>query len=162
MLFGFDISSMSGVIATSAYKRYFHHPQGSLQGGIVAAMAFGSFFGSLCSSFLADKYSRRSAIQFGAFIFLIGAALQSSAQNVAHLIIGRVVAGVAIGICSSIVPVYQSEIAPKEIRGRAVSLQQWAITWGILIGYFIQYGAAQADGGPNNPDQRYALLVRCA
>lgn len=42
---------------------------------------------------------------------------------------GRAVAGVAIGIASSIVPVYQAEIAPKEIRGRVVSLQQWAITW---------------------------------
>jgi MFS family permease len=56
-------------------------------------------------------------------------SLQCSAQNVAHLCVGRVIAGVAIGIASSIVPVYQAEIAPKEIRGRVVSLQQWAITW---------------------------------
>lgn len=45
------------------------------------------------------------------------------------LVVGRVIAGVCVGITSSIVPVYQSEIAPKEIRGRMVSLQQWAITW---------------------------------
>lgn len=48
----------------------------------------------------------------------------------------------AIGIASSVVPVYQSEICQKEIRGRVVSLQQWAITWGILIQYFIQYGSS--------------------
>lgn len=66
---------------------------------------------------------------------------------------GRVIAGLCVGIASSIVPVYQSEIAPKEIRGRIVSLQQWAITWGILIQYFIQYGAAQVGGGPNDPNQ---------
>lgn len=47
--------------------------------------------------------------------------------------VGRVVAGLCVGIASAIVPVYQAEIAPKEIRGRVVSLQQWAITWGILI-----------------------------
>lgn len=46
-----------------------------------------------------------------------------------------------------------SEIAPKEIRGRVVSLQQWAITWGILIQYFIQYGASWVGGGPDDPNQ---------
>ena len=51
----------------------------------------------------------------------------------------------AIGIASTVVPIYQSEIAPREIRGRVVSLQQWAITWGILIQYFIQYGASNVS-----------------
>jgi MFS family permease len=69
------------------------------------------------------------------------------------LCVGRVIAGLCVGIASSICPVYQAEIAPKEIRGRVVSLQQWAITWGILIQYFIQYGASWVGGGPNNPNQ---------
>ena len=43
--------------------------------------------------------------------------------------------------------------APKEIRGRVVSLQQWAITWGILIQYFIQYGASFTGGGASNVHQ---------
>ena len=133
MLFGFDISSMSGVIGTEAYKRYFHDPQGQKQGGIVASMAFGSLFGALSSSFIADRLSRRTAIQVGALIFIIGAILQCSAQNVGHLVVGRFIAGIAIGICSAIVPVYQSEIAPREIRGRVVSLQQWAITWYLAL-----------------------------
>jgi sugar porter (SP) family MFS transporter len=58
------------------------------------------------------------------------------------LIVGRIINGVAVGLASMIVPVYQAEIAPKNIRGRIVSLQQWAITWGILIQYFIQYGCS--------------------
>ena len=74
------------------------------------------------------------------------------------MVVGRIVAGLSVGIASSIVPVYQAEIAPKEIRGRVVSLQQWAITWGILIQYFIQYGASFADGGPNNPTQGTAAF----
>jgi MFS family permease len=69
------------------------------------------------------------------------------------LVVGRAIAGLCVGIASSICPVYQAEIAPKEIRGRVVSLQQWAITWGILIQYFIQYGASWVGGGPNNPNQ---------
>ena len=69
------------------------------------------------------------------------------------LVVGRIIAGVCVGITSSLVPVYQSEIAPKEIRGRIVSLQQWAITWGILIQFFIQYGSSFVGGGPNSPTQ---------
>lgn len=69
------------------------------------------------------------------------------------LVAGRIIAGICVGITSSLVPVYQSEIAPKEIRGRIVSLQQWAITWGILIQYFIQYGCSFIGGGPEAPYQ---------
>ena len=84
--------------------------------------------------------------------------------------VGRIVAGIGIGVASTMVPVYQAEIvsfqgcgihdrrltslwAPKEIRGRVVSLQQWAITWGILIQYFIQYGASFTGGGSTNTHQ---------
>lgn len=70
----------------------------------------------------------------------------------------------AIGIASSVVPVYQSEIAPREIRGRVVSLQQWAITWGILIQYFIQYGASNVSILPFGPqlshETLYARLIK--
>lgn len=128
-LFGFDISSMSGVLGTNGYKNYFGHPTGYHQGGITASMPAGSLFGALISSFLADRLSRRTAIQIAAMIWIIGSILQTSANGVALLVVGRIVAGVCVGIASSIVPVYQAEIAPKNIRGRVVSLQQWAITW---------------------------------
>jgi len=116
-------------------------------------MPAGSLVGSLASSFIADRLSRRTAIQVAAAVWILGAIFQTAANGVALLCFGRVVAGISIGIASAIVPVYQSEIAPKEIRGRVVSLQQWAITWGILIQYFIQYGASFSDGGPKAPDQ---------
>ena len=92
-------------------------------------MPAGSLIGALSSSFLADKLSRKTAIQIAALVWIVGAILQCASNGVALLCVGRVVGGFAIGICSAIVPVYQSEIAPKEIRGRVVSLQQWAITW---------------------------------
>ena len=85
-------------------------------------------------------------------------SLQTATDGIPLLVIGRVASGLSVGIASSIVPVYQAEIAPKEIRGRVVSLQQWAITWGILIQYFIQYGASFYDGGPQNPSQGTAAF----
>ncbi|KAI0133454.1 high-affinity glucose transporter [Xylariales sp. AK1849] len=152
-LFGFDISSMSGVLGTQAYIRYFGNPVSYTQGGITASMPAGSLIGSLASSFLADKYSRKASLQISCVLWIIGSIIQCAAQNVGMLVAGRVIAGLCVGIASSVVPVYQAEIAPKEIRGRVVSLQQWAITWGILIQYFIQYGAAQVGGGPDDPNQ---------
>lgn len=142
MLFGFDISSMSGVVGTERYQTYFHKPSSSLQGGIVASMAAGSFFGALLAGPLGDKISRKRTIMVGASIWILGSILQCASVNVGMLIVGRVVNGIAVGLCSMIVPVYQAEIAPKNIRGRIVSLQQWAITWGILIQYFVQYGCS--------------------
>ncbi|KAL2144007.1 hypothetical protein VTI28DRAFT_9689 [Corynascus sepedonium] len=160
-LFGFDISSMSGVLGTQAYKRYFNNPVSYAQGGITAAMPAGSLVGSLGSSFIADKFSRKVALQFSCVLWIIGSILMAASQNVAMLCVGRVICGLCVGIASSIVPVYQSEIAPKEIRGRVVSLQQWAITWGILIQYFIQFGAAEGIGGgskdPNQPTAAFRI-----
>ncbi|KAF9132728.1 hypothetical protein BGX30_012541 [Mortierella sp. GBA39] len=142
MLFGFDISSMSGVVGTQRYQDFFNHPSSSLQGGIVASMAAGSFFGALLAGPLGDKFSRKRTIMLAASIWIIGSIIQCASVNVGMLIAGRLINGVAVGLASMIVPVYQAEIAPKNIRGRIVSLQQWAITWGILIQYFIQYGCS--------------------
>ncbi|KAF9904955.1 hypothetical protein EC991_002195 [Linnemannia zychae] len=142
MLFGFDISSMSGVVGTDRYQDYFNHPKSSLQGGIVASMAAGSFCGALLAGPLGDKISRKRTIMLAATIWIIGSIIQCASVNVGMLIVGRIINGIAVGLASMIVPVYQSEIAPKNIRGRIVSLQQWAITWGILIQYFIQYGCS--------------------
>jgi len=149
---------MSGVLGTNAYQNYFGHPAGYRQGGITCAMPAGSLVGALASSFIADKFSRRVAIQIASIIWIVGAILQTASNGIALLVVGRIVAGVCVGIASAIVPVYQAEIAPKEIRGRVVSLQQWAITWGILIQYFIQYGASFSDGGPKAPNQGTAAF----
>ncbi|KAK4153853.1 MFS sugar transporter-like protein [Chaetomidium leptoderma] len=160
-LFGFDISSMSGVLGTQAYKRYFNNPASYTQGGITASMPAGSLVGSLMSSFIADKYSRKVALQISCVLWIIGSILMTASINIPMLCVGRVICGLCVGIASSIVPVYQSEIAPKEIRGRVVSLQQWAITWGILIQFFIQFGAAEGTGGgskdPNQPTAAFRI-----
>ncbi|KAL9117484.1 MAG: hypothetical protein Q9187_005981 [Circinaria calcarea] len=121
-------------------------------------MPAGSIVGALISSFIADKYSRKVAIMFASILWIIGSILQAAANGIPLLITGRVISGICVGIASTVVPIYQAEIAPKEIRGRVVSLQQWAITWGILIQYFIQYGASFSGGGPDNPVQGAAAF----
>lgn len=61
----------------------------------------------------------------------------AASQNLGMLIASRFINGVAVGICSAQVPVYVSELAPPSKRGRVVGAQQWAITWGILIMFYM-------------------------
>ncbi|KAF7973558.1 hypothetical protein HWV62_14932 [Athelia sp. TMB] len=145
-LFGLDISSMSGVLANEYYLKTFHNPGYNGQGIITACMPGGSFFGSLAVMALGDRFGRKKIIIAAGMIWVIGSILQAASVNRAMLLIGRVISGFSVGLSSAIVPVYQSEITAPAIRGRIVSLQQWSITWGILIQYFIQFGCSYIAG----------------
>ncbi|KAK9371566.1 general substrate transporter [Lipomyces chichibuensis] len=142
LLYGFDIASVAGIVATEQYKEYYGNPIGIRQGAITGAIAAGSLAGALCSSFLGDRFSRKATIQLGAVLWCIGASLQSSSTGIAMLVIGRIFAGLCIGITSVLVPIYQSEISPHRIRGRIITLQHFGLAWGALIQYFIQYGCS--------------------
>ncbi|KAK8210367.1 hypothetical protein M8818_003537 [Zalaria obscura] len=145
-LFGFDVSSMSMWIDTDQYLDFFHSPDSNLQGGITASMSAGSFIGAIGAGFLSDWLGRRLSLVIACFIWIVGAAIQCSSQNVGQLIAGRVVSGLCVGITSSQVCVYLAELAPSAIRGRIVGIQQWAIEWGILIMYLISYGCSFMNG----------------
>ncbi|KAK5436247.1 high affinity glucose transporter [Exophiala xenobiotica] len=154
-LFGFDISSMSAIIGTQQYKCYFNEgdgppkcsgPHSDTQGGITASMPGGSFVGAIASGFLTDILGRKRAIQIGAVIWCIGCIIVCASQNIGMLVAGRFINGISVGICSAQVPVYVAELAPPSKRGRVVGSQQWAITWGILIMFYISYGCSFIDG----------------
>lgn len=145
-LFGLDISSMSGVLTNPSYLAYFNSPSSNQQGAIVASMPAGSFFGSLMVTKLADMLGRKNTIALSGVIWTIGSILQCAAQNRGMLVVGRIISGIAIGFASTTVPLYQAEVTAPNIRGSMISLQQWSITWGILIQYFIQFGCSYING----------------
>jgi len=165
---GFDISSMSAILGTQAYKCYFNQghtidgncqgPHAGTQGGITAAMPAGSWVGSILSGFLSDRFGRKKSIMIGCVIWVIGSTIICASQDIGMLIAGRVINGFCVGIESAQVPVYISEIAPPTKRGRLVAFQQWAITWGILILYYISYGASFVGG--STPHTYSKLIVR--
>lgn len=109
-------------------------------------MPAGSFLGALLSGILSDFLGRKRAIQVGSVIWVIGSILVSASQNIGMLVVGRFINGLSVGICSAQVPVYVSELAPPSKRGRVVGAQQWAITWGILIMFYISYGSSFING----------------
>lgn len=94
-------------------------------------MAGGSFFGSIISAFLSDRIGRRDTLFVACLHWLVGSTLMSASQNVAMLIISRVINGLAVGMLTSQGPTYIAEISPASKRGRLICIQQWMITWGV-------------------------------
>ena len=68
----YDIASMSGVLGTSAYTTFFDDPRSSIQGLITCSMPFGSIFGTILTSVIADRFSRKVAIQTACVLWILG------------------------------------------------------------------------------------------
>lgn len=116
----------------------------TLQGFLVSSVLIGAVIGAATNGILADIFGRKKIIMATAVIFILGSILCAFAPNVYILIISRIFVGFAVGIVNFVVPLYLSEISPKNLRGTLVSLYQWAITAGILFSYFINAVFAQA------------------
>ena len=116
----------------------------TLQGFLVSSVLIGAVIGAATNGILADIFGRKKIILATALIFILGSVMCAFAPNVYILIISRIFVGFAVGIVNFVVPLYLSEISPKNLRGTLVSLYQWAITSGILFSYFINAAFAQA------------------
>ncbi|KAL6453122.1 RGT2 High glucose sensor RGT2 [Candida maltosa Xu316] len=101
---------------------------------IVAILSLGTFIGALLAPWISDKYGRRFCILISSGLFFnIGNILQISAAEVALLIVGRFMSGLALGILSATVPLYLGESSTKETRGRHVFFYQFLITFSLLV-----------------------------
>jgi sugar porter (SP) family MFS transporter len=134
LLFGYD----TGVIAGALLFIKGDFDLGSFaQGLVVAAVPIGAVGGAAIAGPAADRYGRRLMILLAAFVFIVGALASAAAPGVEVLVGARIVIGVAIGLASAAAPVYISEVAPAESRGRLVSFFQLAVTIGILVAYLV-------------------------
>lgn len=136
----------------------------TMQGWMVSVLVLGAMFGSFVNGPIADRFSRRWSLLVANIVFLIGSIIQAAAQNVPMIFVGRFIAGLAIGQLSMVVPLYLSELAPPNLRGSLVSLQQWGITTGILIAFWLDYGTQHIGGtgtGQNPVAWRLPLALQC-
>ena len=78
----------------------------------------------------------------GACVSVFGCALQAGAVNMVMLIIGRFIAGVAVGMLTSVVPMYAGEMAEASSRGMMSGLLQWMLSWGYLVAQWLGYGCS--------------------
>lgn len=108
----------------------------TLQGWMVAILTLGAMFGAFVNGPIADRISRRWDLLLANGVFLVGSIIQCAAVNIPMIFIGRFIAGLAIGQLSMVVPLYLGELAPPNIRGSLVALQQLGITVGIMIAFW--------------------------
>ncbi|KAG5340901.1 hypothetical protein C0989_012653 [Termitomyces sp. Mn162] len=138
------------------YKAHFTN-KSTIQGAVVSTFNGGCFFGALGAGWYAtapvlltftasqenrlnDRLGRKRTIQIGCVFSIWGGAMQSGASNVATLLVGRIIGGIAIGILSMTVPLYNTEIAPPENRGLLVGLTQQMLGIGFIVANWVGYG----------------------
>jgi SP family sugar:H+ symporter-like MFS transporter len=100
---------------------------------IVSILSAGTFFGALTAAPTADFLGRRLGLVISNIVFCVGVILQTAATDIPLFVAGRFFAGYGVGMISAIIPLYQSETAPKWIRGAIVGCYQLAITIGLLL-----------------------------
>jgi SP family galactose:H+ symporter-like MFS transporter len=142
LLFGYDTGVISGAlifIQKSFALTTFH------QELVVSVVLVGAAVGSLGGGNLADHIGRKTNLLITSIIFILGAIICAAANSEVALIFGRTIVGLGIGLASSTVPLYISEVSPAKARGWQVSLFQLAITIGILAAYLVDYAFAQSE-----------------
>jgi sugar porter (SP) family MFS transporter len=156
LLFGYDTGTINGILAMQSFKDHFNtgylDQNGHLNMSpkevafIVAMLSFGTVIGALFSAPVGDKWGRRRSLIGAIGVFCIGAIFQVCATNVELLVVGRTVAGIGVGTISVLVPLYQSEMAPKWVRGTLVCAYQLSITVGLLIASIVNILTFNIDG----------------
>jgi MFS family permease len=145
LLWGYD----SGIFGTAQAQTYFEekfHPSSAMLGGIISVYTAGGAVGCLCSGPIGNRFGRRGTIQIGAVIAAIGTAIQTASVNTPQLVVGRLIAGLAIGIIYFAIPQFQSEIAPASHRGFFVGLHAQFIGFGYALSNWIGFGVYFAKG----------------
>ncbi|KAK1837147.1 general substrate transporter [Podospora conica] len=156
VLFGYDTGTINGILAMESFKDHFNSGYRDDDGNlnmsprevslIVAMLSAGTVLGALLAAPCGDQWGRRWALIGAIGVFCIGAILQVCAENVATLTVGRGVAGIGVGTVSVLVPLYQSEMAPKWVRGTLVCAYQLSITFGLLIAAVVNILTKAIDG----------------
>lgn len=142
LLFGYDTGVISGAIL---FIKSEFQLSSMVEEIVVSAVLLGAIIGAAVSGGVSDKFGRRQTIIVTAMLFAVGALGSAFAQNVTWLISCRVIIGVAIGVASFAAPLYISEVAPTEVRGGLVSLNQLMITCGIVLSYIVDYAFSASE-----------------
>jgi SP family xylose:H+ symportor-like MFS transporter len=158
LLFGYDTAVISG--AEKAIQAYLINPlnMGSFaHGATVSSALIGCIIGGLVSGFLSNRLGRKKSLQIAGFLFFtsaLGSAcpeflLFEKGNPSAGLLVMfnfyRIWGGIGVGLASAVCPTYIGEIAPAGIRGRLVSFNQFAIIFGMLVVYFVNWGIANGQ-----------------
>ena len=155
LLFGYDTAVISG--AEKSVQAFMIDSLGLstlVHGLTISSALIGCIIGGAISGFFSLKYGRKKSLIVAAVLFFISALgsgypeflfFEHGVPTMGLLIMFnfyRIIGGIGVGMASAIVPMYIGEIAPAHLRGRLVSLNQFAIIFGMLVVYFVNWGIA--------------------
>ena len=142
LLFGYDTGVVSGALLF--LKKDFGGLSSFQQELVTSLLLVGAVAGALTAGRLADRIGRRITVLITALVFIVGVLLVAFSPTYPVLLIARIIIGLAVGSASTIVPLYIGEVVPPRVRGGLVSLNQLAVTAGILVSYLIDYGLSDS------------------
>jgi SP family xylose:H+ symportor-like MFS transporter len=184
LLFGYDTAVING--AVDSLKAYFIDPRftdltnlaqanaaNSLLGFVVSSALIGCIVGGLMGGWVSTHIGRKRGLVIAAVLFLLS-ALGASAPEFPFAPIGhggpgfmgmfvfyRILGGIGVGLASMLSPMYIAEIAPPKVRGNLVAWNQFAIIFGMLVIYFVNFGISKTGSGDawlNTIGWRYMFL----
>jgi sugar porter (SP) family MFS transporter len=137
LLFGWDWVVIGG--AKPFFQRYFQLTSEAQIGWANSCALIGCLIGAMCAGALSDKFGRKRLLVAAALLFAVTSLGNALASSFAVFIAWRISGGVAIGLASNLSPMYIAEIAPAQIRGRLVAINQLTVVIGILLAQYINW-----------------------
>ncbi|WP_457951518.1 sugar porter family MFS transporter [Lactiplantibacillus pentosus] len=147
LLFGYDTAVISGAVGFLQIKFSLTSAE---VGWVTSCILIGCAIGVSVAGILSDLFGRKKILALSAIIFALSSLGAAFSSSYLVLVIWRMLAGVGIGLTSLITPLYIAEMAPADVRGKLVSVNQLAITIGIFIVYFINAAIASGSGNAWN------------
>ncbi|KAK4541322.1 hypothetical protein LTR36_008080 [Oleoguttula mirabilis] len=139
ILFGYDDGVIGGLLTAPSFEDQFHLGS-TMQGTVTSLFIAGAFCGCMASAVMNGRWGRKTIAHAGALVLSLGAIIQCSSYGIAQLLVGRIVAGVGLGLIVSNIIMWQSEISPNHIRGLLVASALSFLILGQLIAYWLEYG----------------------
>ncbi|KAG6381081.1 general substrate transporter [Boletus reticuloceps] len=157
-LFGYDQGVMSGIITGPYFRQFFNSPGPLEVGTMVAVLELGALATSIAAGRVGDIIGRKGTLFVGAFVFTIGGAVQTFTTGFYVMIIGRVISGFGVGLLSTIVPIYQSEISPPNHRGALACMEFTGNIAGYATSVWTDYFCSFLD---SHLSWRIPLFIQC-
>jgi sugar porter (SP) family MFS transporter len=137
LLFGWDWVVIGG--AKPFFQRYFGLTSQAQIGWANSCALIGCLAGALIAGALSDKFGRKRLLIIAALLFAVTSIGNALARDFAIFIGWRIFGGVAIGLASNLSPMYIAEVAPAQVRGKLVAINQLTVVIGILLAQYLNW-----------------------